>query len=95
MVGWPCWATLYAFAPSKAEADAIKREVNLLRQLVDKYHAMRDHEQENEQGDFDAGSDDDLIKVQIIVLHDLKVEEEDEDQILRQEHQHEGEEDEE
>ena len=61
---------------------------------MDKYHATRDHEQENEQGDFqDAGSDDDMIKVQIIVLHDLKVEEEDEDQISRQEHQHEGEED--
>jgi hypothetical protein len=62
-------------------------------QLVDKYYAMQDHEQENEQEDFqDAGSDDDMIKVQIIVLHNLKVKEEDEDQISRQERQHEGEE---
>lgn len=65
-----------------AEHDAIKREVGVLRQLVEKW--------DRENGDLGAAggtlNDDDAWSIRTIVPHELEwVEEEDEDQIAKQE----------
>jgi hypothetical protein len=71
-----------------AEYDAIKREVGLLRQLVEKSTATQDGERED--GDFGGGgrSDDDNVGSASIVPHELeRIEEEVEEQMAGQERQ--------
>ena len=77
-----------------AEHDAMKREVSLLRELVEKTAGrdFRDTAREAEEDFGSAGArsddDDDARSVRTIVPHELeRVEEEDEDQIARQEQQ--------
>jgi hypothetical protein len=77
-----------------AEHDAIKREVGLLRALVEKTtnNDARNHEREEEE--FGA-ADDDARRIGTIIPHELEsVKEEDEDQIEKQEQQLEDEEEE-
>jgi hypothetical protein len=73
-----------------SERDTIKREVELLRQLVEK---TTNNGANREEEEFGAGDDDASIRT--IVLHELeRVREEDEDQIEKQEQQLEGEDEE-
>ena len=73
------------------EHDAIKREVELLRQLVER--TTNNAACNREEEDFGAGDDDTSIRT--IVPHELeRVEEEDEDQIEKQEQQLEDEDEE-
>jgi hypothetical protein len=68
-----------------AEHDAIKREVGVLRQLVEKSGTREDEEFGAAGGTSD---DDDARSIRTIVPHELeRVEEEDEDQITKQEQQ--------
>jgi hypothetical protein len=73
-----------------SEHDAIKREVELLRQLVEK---TINNGARNPEEEFGAGDDDASIRT--IVARELeRVEEEDEDQIEKQEQQLEDEDEE-
>ncbi|KIM79867.1 hypothetical protein PILCRDRAFT_823052 [Piloderma croceum F 1598] len=75
-----------------AEHDAIKREVGVLRQLVEK----RDRENEDFGAAGGALDDDDARSIRTIVPHELeRVEEEDEDQITKQEQEQHDEDEEE
>jgi hypothetical protein len=74
-----------------AENDAIRREVGLLRQLVEKSGTARDGEREEEDFGSVAGvggggsDDDDARSICTIILHELeRVEEEDGEQMARQ-----------
>jgi hypothetical protein len=81
-----------------SEHDTIKRQIRLLRQLVEKStHQQRDWDQEQEGfsgaaadggggAAGDGADDDDARSIRTIVPHELeRVEEEDEEQIARQE----------
>jgi len=69
---------------------AIKREVGLLRLLVEKSAAMRDREREEGGAGGGGGEDDDDARgIYMIVLNELEsIREEDKEQMVRQEHQH-------
>jgi len=76
-----------------AEQDAIKREVGLLCQLVEKTTATAARE---EDGDGGASDDDDARSIRTIVPHELeRVEEEDEDHMAKEQQQQDEEEEEE